>query len=78
MSRSISENTMTRVLDVIKQEADMDGVATTTDVFIAEQGSLDPLTVFHAVHSLIKSGQLIDHGKIGKAHVRVLEVKDYQ
>jgi hypothetical protein len=78
MSRSISQNTMTRVLDVIKQEADMDGVVTTTDVFVSEKVSLDPITVFHAVHALIDSGQLIQHGKVGQFGVRLLEVKDYQ
>ena len=74
MDRSISQNALTKVLDAIKQEADMDGVVTATDVFIAKQVSLDPITVFFAIHKLIELGEVKQIGRVGKGHVRVLQI----
>ena len=76
MDRSISQNALTKVLDVIRQEADMDGVVTATDPFIAERVSLDRITVFFAIHKLIELGEVKQIGRVGKGHVRVLQIEE--
>ena len=57
--RSVSSETLGRVLEVLKREADMDGIITTTDAFVAKELSLSAPYVWLAVQFLIENGDIV-------------------
>jgi len=76
MDRPISQTAITKVFDAMKEEADMDGLVTATDPFLAKKTSLHSLTVFYAIHALLDRGIIEQVGRGGRGGVRMLQIKE--
>lgn len=74
--RTASDDVCEMVLDLLKVEADMDGVATISETYMGEKLGLHRRTTAIAVSTLIDKGKLKHAGFTGN-RIRAVQIVDF-